>query len=57
MKTLFAVVMAVLTFPGLARAQAWNHNPDDSKIGPLYWGTVAPSYATCGDKNTGEVGM
>jgi carbonic anhydrase len=52
---LLAVVMAVLTFSGLAWAQAWNHDPA-SPIGPLHWGTVAPSYATCGDKNTGEVG-
>jgi carbonic anhydrase len=56
MKTLFAMVMAVLTFPGLAWAQAWNHNPD-SRIGPLHWGNVTPSYATCGDSKTGEVGM
>jgi len=57
MKTLFAVVMAVLTFPGLAWAQAWNHNPA-SPIGPLHWGSVTPSYATCGDISTGgEVGM
>jgi carbonic anhydrase len=56
MKTLFAVVMTVLTFSGLAWAQAWNHNPASS-IGPLHWGTVKPSYATCGDSVTGEVGM
>jgi len=54
--TLFAVVMAVLTFSGLVWAQAWNHNPA-SPIGPLHWGTVTPSYATCGDSITGEVGM
>jgi carbonic anhydrase len=53
---LFAVVMAVLTFSGLARAQAWNHDPA-SPIGPLHWGTVGPSFATCGDSITGEVGM
>ena len=56
MKTLFAVVTAVLTFSGLVLGQAWNHNPASS-IGPLHWGTVAPSYATCGDSTTGEVGM
>jgi carbonic anhydrase len=56
MKTLFAVVMAVLTFSGLALAQAWNHNPA-SPIGPLHWGAVTPSFATCGDISTGEVGM
>jgi carbonic anhydrase len=56
MKTRFAMVMAVLTFSGLAWAQAWNHDPD-SAIGPLHWGTVTPSYATCGDITTGEVGM
>ena len=55
-KTLFAVVMAVLTFSGLAWAQAWNHDPA-SPIGPLHWGTVTPSFATCGDSGTGEVGM
>jgi carbonic anhydrase len=55
MKTLFAMVMAVLTFSGLASAQAWNHNPA-STIGPLHWGTVTQSYATCGDSMTGEVG-
>jgi carbonic anhydrase len=52
----FAVVMAVLTFSGLAWAQAWNQRPA-SPIGPLHWGTVTPSYATCGDSTTGEVGM
>jgi carbonic anhydrase len=57
MKTLFAAVMAVLTFSGLGLAQAaWNHDPA-SPIGPLHWGTVTPSYATCGDSITGEVGM
>src|ERR1700739_4018116 len=56
MKKLLAVVMAVLTCSGLAWAQAWNHDPD-SPIGPLHWGTVTPSYATCGDSVTGEVGM
>ena len=45
MKTLFAVVMAVLTFSRLASAQAWNHDPT-SPIGPLHWGNVAPSDAT-----------
>jgi len=56
MKTLFAAVMAVLTFSGLALAQAaWNHDPA-SPIGPLYWGTLTPSFATCGYSNT-EVGM
>jgi carbonic anhydrase len=56
MKTLFAAVTAVLTFSGLALAQAaWNHDPASS-IGPLHWGTVTPSYATCGD-STDEVGM
>ena len=55
MKTLFAMVMAVLTFSGLASAQAWNHNPA-STVGPLHWGTVTQSYATCGDSMTGEVG-
>ena len=53
---LFPVVMAVLTVSGLAWAQAWNHDPA-SPIGPLHWGTVTPSYATCGDSITGEVGM
>jgi hypothetical protein len=52
MKKLFAVVMAVLTSLGLAWAQAWNHDPA-SPIGPLHWGTVTPSYATCGDSITG----
>jgi len=56
MKTLFAVVMAVLTFSGFAWAQAWNHDPA-SLIGPLHWGTVTPSFATCGDSITGQVGM
>ena len=56
MKTLFAVIVAVLTFSSLASAQAWNHDPA-SPIGPLHWGTVTPSYATCGDSITGEVGM
>ena len=56
MKTLFAMVMAVLTFSCLTWAQAWNHDPA-SPIGPLHWGSVAPSDATCGDSNTGEVGM
>ncbi len=56
MKTFFAVVMTVLTFSSLASAQVWNHNPASS-IGPLHWGTVAPSFATCGDSVTGEVGM
>jgi len=59
-KTLFAVVMVVLTLLGLAWAQtpapAWNHNPASS-IGPLHWGTVTTSFATCGDSITGEVGM
>jgi carbonic anhydrase len=55
-KTLFAVVMAVLTFSGLAWAQAWNHDPA-SPIGPLHWGTVTPPFATCGDSITGQVGM
>jgi carbonic anhydrase len=56
---LFAVVMAVLTLSGLAWAQAppWNHNPASS-IGPLHWGTLTPSFATCGsDSTAGEVGM
>jgi carbonic anhydrase len=52
----FAVVMAVLTFSDLAWAQAWSHDPA-SPIGPLHWGTVTPSYATCGDSITGAVGM
>ncbi len=56
MKTLFAVVLAVSTFSGLASAQAWNHDPA-SAIGPLHWGSVTPPYATCGDSKTGEVGM
>jgi carbonic anhydrase len=56
MRTLFAVMMGVLTFSSLASAQAWNHDPS-SPIGPLHWGTVTPSYATCGDSTTGEVGM
>jgi carbonic anhydrase len=56
MKKLFAVVMAVLTCSGLAWAQAWNHDPA-SPIGPLHWGPVTPSFATCGDSITGEVGM
>ena len=56
MKKLFAVVTAVLTFSGLAWAQAWNHDPVLT-IGPLHWGTVTPSYATCGDSITGKVGM
>jgi carbonic anhydrase len=56
MKKLFAGDDAVLTFSGLAWAQAWNHAPT-SPIGPLHWGTVTPSYATCGDSTTGEVGM
>ena len=47
--TLFPVVMAVLTFSGLTWAQAWNHDPASS-IGPLHWGTVTPSFATCGDR-------
>ncbi|MGA7414134.1 MAG: carbonic anhydrase family protein [Bryobacteraceae bacterium] len=55
-KTLFAAVMALSTFSGLASAQAWNHDPA-SQIGPLHWGTVTPPYATCGDSITGEVGM
>ncbi|MGA7239734.1 MAG: carbonic anhydrase family protein [Bryobacteraceae bacterium] len=56
MKTLFAVAITVFTFSGLASAQAWNHNPASS-IGPLHWGTVTPSFATCGDSSTGAVGM
>jgi carbonic anhydrase len=56
MKTLFATALAVLTFSSLASAQAWNHDPA-SPIGPLHWGKVAPSDATCGDSITGEVGM
>ena len=56
MKKLFAVVVAVLTFSSLAWGQAWNHDPT-SPIGPLHWGSVTPSYATCGDSITGEVGM
>lgn len=55
MNTLLRVATAVLAASGLAAAQAWNHNPT-SPIGPLHWGTVAPSYATCGDSVTGEVG-
>jgi carbonic anhydrase len=53
---LFAVVMAVLTFSGLAGAQTWNHDPA-SAIGPLHWGTVTPPFATCGDSITGQVGL
>ena len=56
MRTLFAVMMGVLTFSSLASAQAWNHDPS-SPIGPLHWGAVTPPYATCGDSTTGEVGM
>jgi carbonic anhydrase len=56
MKKLFAVMAAVLTFSSLAWGQAWNHDPD-SAIGPFHWGEVKPSYATCGDVITGEVGM
>ena len=56
MKNLFAVVMALLTSLGLAWTQAWNHDPA-SPIGPLHWGTVTPSHATCGDSITGEAGM
>jgi carbonic anhydrase len=52
----FAVVTAVLTFSSLASAQAWNHDPASPR-GPLHWGKVAPSDATCGDSVTGEVGM
>jgi carbonic anhydrase len=55
MKTLFAVVTAVLTLSSLASSQVWNHDPA-SPIGPLHWGNVAPSDATCGDSITGEVG-
>jgi carbonic anhydrase len=53
---LFAVVTAVLVFSGLAWAQAWNHDPA-SPIGPFHWGAVTPSFATCGDSITGQVGM
>ncbi len=56
MKTLLAMMTSLLTFSGLVWGQAWNHNPA-SPIGPLHWGTVTPSYATCGDIATGEVGM
>jgi len=56
MKTLLVIVMGVLTFLSLASAQAYNHDPS-SPIGPLHWGKVAPSDATCGDSITGEVGM
>jgi Eukaryotic-type carbonic anhydrase len=49
-------MMAVLTSLGLAWAQAWNHGAV-SPIGPLHWGTVTLSYATCGDSITGEAGM
>jgi carbonic anhydrase len=56
MKTLFAMMTVGLTLSCLASAQAWNHNPI-SPIGPLHWGTVTPSFATCGDSVTGEVGM
>jgi hypothetical protein len=48
MKTFVAVV--VLTFSSLVSAQAWNHDPA-SPIGPLHWGKVAPSDATCGDSS------
>jgi carbonic anhydrase len=56
MKPLLAMVIAVLTVSSFASAQAWNHNPA-SPIGPLHWGAVAPSFATCGDSITGQVGM
>ncbi len=56
MRTVFAAVTAVLTFSSLVWGQAWNHNPA-SPIGPPHWGTVTPSFATCGDVTTGEVGM
>jgi len=56
MKTLFTVVMAVLTLWRPASAQAWNHDPA-SPIGPLHWGKVAAADATCGDSITGEVGI
>lgn len=56
MKALFVVVMAVLTFSNFGSAQAWNHDPA-WPIGPLHWGNVASSDATCGDSITGEVGM
>ena len=56
-KTLFAVAMAVSTFSGLASAQAWNHNPASHIGPPCTGGTVTPSFATCGDSTTGEVGM
>jgi len=56
MKSLLEVVMAILTVSGVASAQPWNHDPA-SPIGPLHWGTVAPSDADCGDSRTGEVGM
>ena len=53
---LFAVVMAVLTFSGLAWTQAWNHDPA-SPMGHFHWGAVTPSFATCGDSIKGQVGM
>ena len=56
MKKLFAVVIVVLTSLGLVWAQALNHD-SASPIGPLHWGTVTPSYATCGDGITSGVGM
>ena len=56
MKKFFAVVLAVLPSLGLTWAQAWNPGPA-SPTDPLHWGTVTPSYATCGDNISDEIGM
>ena len=36
-----------MAFAGLAAAQSWNHDPNSS-IGPKFWGSLTPAFATCG---------
>jgi carbonic anhydrase len=42
--------------PGVATAQAWNHDPA-SPVGPPAWGDVAVPFGTCGTAARGDVGV
>jgi carbonic anhydrase len=59
MRRCLAVTLTFFTSFAVSHGQTWNHNPTATN-GPLSWGGVAPTYATCGAKageNFVSVGM
>lgn len=51
-----AIAAVFAATPGVAVAQAWNHDPA-SPVGPPAWGDVAVPFGTCGTAARGEVGV